>query len=247
MKIKFYTALFGNYDIVPSVDKNISKKYKFLLYTDQKNMKAKGYEIIQIKKLHKSPIISNRIIKFMPHKYCNDTDLAIYHDSNIQIKNDFINFIEKNLKKFEDINIFKHPKSVNIFAELSTLYRLGRINYKMYSNAENFIENNCRIGSQFPCSENNIIIFNPNKIYSKTFYDEFINSLENVIPRDQIIYSVLLSKYKLKYSLHDTLNVNLNNNFFHRNQHNQSLQSKLRNQFKILLNIFNYLLYGQTS
>ena len=82
MKIKFYTALFGNYDVVPSIDKNISNKYKFLLYTDQKNMNAKGYEIIQTKKLHYSPIISNRIIKFMPHKYCKDTDFAIYHEIN---------------------------------------------------------------------------------------------------------------------------------------------------------------------
>ena len=247
MKIKFYTALFGNYDIVPHVDKNISKKYKFLLYTDQKNINAKGYEIIYTKKLHHNPIISNRMIKFMPHKYCKDVDLAVYHDSNIQIKKGFVEYIETNLKKCADINIFRHPKSDNIFAELSTLYRLGRINYRMYNNAEKFIEYNSTIDSQFPCSENNILIVNPKKIMNDKFYDELISCLEVVIPRDQIIYSVLLSKYRMNYFLHDTLNVNLNENYFHRNQHNQSLFSKLRNQLKILLNIFNYLLYGQGS
>ncbi len=241
MKIIFYSALFGNYDVAPKVNKNIPKKYKFILFTDQKNILARGYDVIQIKRPDKSAIISNRIIKFKPYEYCDDYQLAVYHDSNIEIKLNFIKYIEKNLNSFGVINIFRHPKQNNIYAELSTLFNLGKINFKMQEMAKKYIESNIKDDSFFPCSENNIFITKPTNIKNKHFFDELIYTLKTVISRDQIVLSVLLSKYKINYKLYDSLYVDLNKKFFNHKIHKEGLSVKLLNQYKSFANIFMYL------
>lgn len=241
MKIVFYAALFGNYDSPPKVDLSITKKYKFLLYTDQNINTSNNYEVIKIVRPDKSAIISNRIIKFMSHKYCKDYDIAIYHDSNIEIKYEFIKYIENNLKHFGNINFFKHPRSNNINAELSTLYNLGKINLSMYIKAQNYIEKNIQINSYFPCTENNIIITNPKVIEESAFFEELIHLLKTVIPRDQIILPVLLSKYNIDFTLHNSLHVDKNHKFFIHNKHRKKAFSRMLNQLNITINIFMYL------
>jgi len=239
MKINFYSAMFGKYDKVSPLDPKISKNFNFIIYTDLQNLKASGYDIRVIKKPHVNPSLANRMIKFNPSKYCNKCDFAIYHDSNIQIKKEFIDYVSATKEKLQDLNLFAHPNSNSIKEELIKVLQVGKISFSEFETTLQYLKNNNIDIDSNNFTENNILISNPNSLILNNIFQECIDNLIKILGRDQIILSALLLKHNYKYRLNETLLVSQNSLYFDYRPHITNILneifvrfSKYRNKLK---------------
>lgn len=83
-KIAIYTIISNNYDTVkPIVIKNIPH----YLFTDNPDIVANGYKVIQIEKTDDCRL--QRKIKILGHEALNDYDVTIYIDANITLRSNF--------------------------------------------------------------------------------------------------------------------------------------------------------------
>ena len=238
MKIHFYTALFGNYDDIKSIDKNLvtNKNLKFIIYTDQKSLKSNSHDVRYIKRPHRDPTIANRIIKFNPYKYCRDCDFAVYHDANIAIRKLFIEYINNNTENFLELNLFKHPINLNVNDELNTLLKIGKITVNEFKLSHNFFKKNNLSPKNLFLSENNILITKPKFLIWNNIYDELLFCLKNVVGRDQIILPAILKKNKFKFTLNHSLMVDDNSMYFNWSQHKTNLIQELIVRYKAYIN-----------
>ncbi len=243
MKIKFYTALFGNYDEIFPIEESLKNKYEFILYTDNKNLRAEGFKIKSIPKPSLNNSLSNRMIKFNPSKYATNCDYAVYFDANLGIKRGFVEFLENNINKLQDLNLFRHPINSNVFEEIILLKKLGRIPNQKYEKAKYFINSNNKKYNLDFLSENNIFVTKPKSKKIRVLFQDCIEKLSSVIGRDQIILPVLIRKHNVRFKLFPSLRVSENSLYFNWRTHKFDLIQNIYTRIQGLFN--NYIFIDQ--
>tara|TARA_B100000902_G_scaffold399599_1_gene471264 strand:+ start:54 stop:1769 length:1716 start_codon:yes stop_codon:yes gene_type:complete len=239
MKIKFYSALFGDYDDIFPVEQSLKNRYDFILYTDNKDLKINGFKIKYISRPNINSSLSNRMIKFNPSKYVTNCDYAVYFDANIGIKAGFVEFLENNINQLGDLNLFRHPINSNVHEEIILLKKLGRIANHNYIKARQFIDDNNKKYNLDFLSENNIFVTKPKSKKIKLLFQDCIKNLVSIIGRDQIILPVLIRKHKVQFKLFPSLRVSENSLYFKWRSHKFDLNQNIYTRTQGLLN--NYI------
>ncbi|MEI7590456.1 MAG: glycosyltransferase domain-containing protein, partial [Deltaproteobacteria bacterium] len=109
-----YTAVFGNYDLVPEV--NPKWNCDFVCFTDNPEIVSHGWQVVKVKLNGEHPAQMNRRYKMLPHKYLPHHELSLYVDGNIRIVTDPCPLFEKYLNNGV-IAIAKHPSRNCVYAE----------------------------------------------------------------------------------------------------------------------------------
>lgn len=117
--IAFYTCIFGNYDLVKSINTNLLKKFNFFLITNL-NIKSKNWNIIKVNDNRFSNFYLSRFYKFFIHNKIKKYKFSVYFDGNIIIEKDFLLLLKKFISSKKDIGLFKHSSRSNVYEEINT-------------------------------------------------------------------------------------------------------------------------------
>ena len=125
--IAFYTCIFGNYDLVKSINANLLKKFNFFLITNL-NIKSKNWNIIKVNDNRFSNFYLSRFYKFFIHNKIKKYKFSVYFDGNIIIEKDFLLLLKKFISSKKDIGLFKHSSRSNSFdiKRLLNFYRKNK-------------------------------------------------------------------------------------------------------------------------
>ena len=210
-KIVIYTAIIGNYDKVqePYIKE---KNVKYVLYTDNRDIQTKNWEVRtipgKVKKLN-NPILINRYIKMHPKELFPNYNYAFYIDGNVKIVSNITELIKKVNKK-TGLALHRHKARKCAYDEINTCILVGKgkkeelEKTKKIFTIQNFPRN-------YGLCECNLILSdldNKNSTFIlDKWWDFFINS---ECYRDQIYFPYVL--WKNNYQIDDI--GNLGNNIY---------------------------------
>ena len=197
LKKVIYTALFGKYDYIKSINKEYG--YDYIMFTDQnisnittnwtilsidKNINySKKFEVMKIQRFYKTH----------PHIFFKDYDLSIYIDGTIAIKGSLDEFLLRILSKNKSIYTLEHPERISIDNEFGAVLFFQRdskenIDFvKKRYNREEFPDN---IG----LSENCLIVRKHNDIKCINFMNQWFYEINHYSYRDQLSFNYILWK-----------------------------------------------------
>lgn len=105
-----YTAIFGDYSgLVPQLPID---GFDFICFTDQSNLKAKPWKVVQVQPFDKTDLTrSNRRIKILPHLFVGNYETSIYIDANFLIIGDIAQLVQQYLKQ-NNMATFSHTETI---------------------------------------------------------------------------------------------------------------------------------------
>ena len=125
LKKVVYTALFGNYDELKPINKEIG--YDYFLFTEQnyENITT-NWTILNVEQnmnfTNKIDVMKKqRFYKTHPHLFFKNYDLSIYIDATFEIKGNLDNFILRILTPNLSIYVFEHPFIDTIINEFKAI------------------------------------------------------------------------------------------------------------------------------
>ena len=230
-----YTAIFNNYDTLFPI--NFKSKIKFVCFTDNINLKVKGWDVIYIKIKDSKYSEKNRNIKMFPNLYLKNFSESLYLDGNIRIKKDPEPLFDKYLKN-NYIAIAKHPFCDCLYKELEFFKKLNRVNKEAIDVMDNRIifYHERGMPKNYGLWENNIILRKNNHpqniVLSQLWWEEYRNGVK----RDQISfpYLIWLKNIKIGNFLETP---RLNNKYFEYELHNNFKTKNLIILIKRISNI----------
>ena len=191
-----YTAIFGNYDEVPSI--NPEWNCDFICFTDNPDMISNGWKIKVVQLNGEAPSYLNRRYKIFPHIYLSEYERSLYVDGNIKIMSDPSTLFDKYL------NV--SPVAIPIHSERNCAYKEAAFCIKVQlANKEITEQQMARYEAEgFPrdygLSENNIIFrkhLNPMVIHlMNSWWQEYSNGGR----RDQLSLQYLIWKNNFKFT-----------------------------------------------
>ncbi len=199
-QITVFMCVIGKYDL-PKAPLILYSSCRYVLFTDQKDVKDIGWEIRDIPDWlkGKSPTYINRYIKFHPSEFF-DTDYSIYVDGNVTIMGGTLQLLDAT-KCETGIAMFEHPERDCLYREAEVCAFLGKGNIKKI---EEQIQRYRReqMPLNFGMKEATVILCdlhnqNSTKILS-AWWDEFIFSESG---RDQLALPYVI--WKLGYTFED--------------------------------------------
>ncbi|HAP70696.1 MAG TPA: hypothetical protein DCR04_13400 [Flavobacteriales bacterium] len=112
MRVIVYTAIFGGKDNAPTLNRDAVSKHevRFVCITDNPNLKSDDYEVI-IQPIEYSDITKNaRKIKVTGFKGIENYDVAIWHDSSIEIDCSKLDQLIE-YGRSNQLSTFHHPRN----------------------------------------------------------------------------------------------------------------------------------------
>jgi len=203
-----YTCLTGGYDVLED-PKVVSEDFNYICYTDDDTLTSDIWEFRKIpeKLSGLSNQLKNRYIKINAHEFFPDYDLSIYIDSNVELKKDVNELLNKYCGD-GDVFFYKHPSRKCIYDEMDAVLRIKK------DKPENVNPQRERYKKEgYPekngLSQNNIIIRRHNTENCKKLMTTWWEELGRGSYRDQLCLFYVLWKNK---DLNATiLDVNLGN------------------------------------
>lgn len=203
-----YTCLTGGYDVLED-PKVVSEDFNYICYTDDDTLTSDIWEFRKIpdKLSGLTNQLKNRYIKINAHEFFPDYDLSIYIDSNVELKKDVNELLNKYCGD-GDVFFYKHPSRKCIYDEMDAVLRIKK------DKPENVNPQRERYKKEgYPekngLSQNNIIIRRHNTENCKKLMTAWWEELGRGSYRDQLCLFYVLWKNK---DLNATiLDVNLGN------------------------------------
>lgn len=192
-----YSCITNGYDnlIEP---KCVTLDFDYILFTDDKNLKSKIWEIRPLPKecenLPKNK--KQRIIKLLPHKFLKDYDLSIWVDGNIEITGNMNEFVYKNANDAScSVFIPKHPKRDCIYDEEKAVLSMKKDSSKI-TNPQ--IEGYKKEGfpKHFGLIQSGIMIRRHNNEDCKKLMECWFKEVKEKSHRDQLSFNYVLWKNK---------------------------------------------------
>lgn len=219
-RILVYTALFGGYDrlLEPMY---IDDKCDYICVTDDKTLVSEKWKI-QLSNVENNPIEMNRMYKILPHRFFSSYDVAMYVDSNIQLKKSPSRLITDYLKE-APIAFPKHFLRSCIYQEAKVCLEHKKIKSDEYTDiVENLLRKN-KFPSDIGLAENNILIRDISNPEIKNAMEKWWVIFGAYAPRDQLSLMYVLWQEGLKYSFMKESSRNDNEYFsYELHKHNQS-------------------------
>ena len=207
MKV-IYSCLFGTREKL--LNQNVllkDEQNKYLLFTDQNNLKSDFWEIVYVEKEALPDRRASRLPKISPYRWLPEIyDKSIYLDNSVLITSNLTNYWD--LLDDCDFIMFPHPSRKNVIQEVDHLGLLQHYEYKkmreMITEYEKLGFNlNSKIGM------GTILIRNHKTETSKMQQDLWLRQVLYGSERDQVSMGYSLWKSKIKYNF---LNSSIRNN-----------------------------------
>ena len=118
-KIAAYTAIFGNYDDLPSVPSGLTG-CDLYCFTDNSKLESEVFNIVYIKPEYGESVRNARKAKVLSHKYLPEYEYTIWFDSSFDIIKLTPNPLDwaKNVLGENDLATFRHPFRFDVYEEL---------------------------------------------------------------------------------------------------------------------------------
>ena len=201
LKKVVYTALFGNYDELKPINKEIG--YDYFLFTEQnyENITT-NWTILNVEQninfTNKIDVMKKqRFYKTHPHLFFKNYDLSIYIDGTFEIKGNLDKFLLTILSKNISIYVFEHPfldSMINefdaiLFFKKDTLKHIIPVKEKY--EREKFPDDN---GHAECC----LIVRKHNDINCINFMEKWYYEIEHNSYRDQLSFNYIFWKTRKK-------------------------------------------------
>jgi hypothetical protein len=196
MKIAFYTAIYGDYDILkPPINKESKNQIDYFIFKDNE-VKIDGFKSLVLSKFtNKSNSWKARYAKLNAHKYLLEYDYLVWFDGSFQIdEKEILNLIRDNQNV--DLFLFKHPTRNCAYKEIAACY----LSFKE-STIKLFLQNllyrirGFRKDSGLYATG---IFIRKYSTQTNVFFEEWFKHVHYLSKRDQISLPFVLEKHKLK-------------------------------------------------
>lgn len=117
-RICVYTAVFGGYDALPSVN-FATTGVDFICFTDSPVI-ANGWDVRLVEPTERNAIIENRKYKMLPHQFLSEYDYTLYIDSNLMLVGDISRLVSVWLHGY-DFVAWKHPERCDVYSEIEAI------------------------------------------------------------------------------------------------------------------------------
>lgn len=204
-----YTALFGDYDTLNELPFR-SAHCRYLCFTDQAIL-SNSWEIIKIRCDETTPILMNRKIKMLPHKYLDKTSGSIYIDANIKVNGDLFPLFNKYLHSAL-ISFPKHYERHCIYDEITACLQQGKINSASGLSWTRYLQSQ-GFPRQYGLGENNILVRYHNDSRCIALMECWWELFKNRIQRDQLSLMYLIWKLGINYNYMNETSRNKNKFF----------------------------------
>ena len=198
-KIIIYSALFGNYDTLKTINKQ--NQFDYILFTDILIKKKTNWTVLKIpnfvNKLNMSVFKKQRFIKLHPHLFFKNYELSIYIDTTFFILGNITEFLERLITPKFDIYIFEHPYRNCIYTEVYAVILHKKEKPDIALNIKNRY-NKTKFPTQFGLSENCLIVRKHNNKNSINLMEKWWEEIQKYSKRDQLSLSYVLWKTKIK-------------------------------------------------
>ena len=229
-----YTTNFNNYDSLKPI--NFVSDIEFICFSDNKNLKTKGWKQIYFNDKNLSIVEKTRKIKLFPHYFLKDIEESLYVDGNISINKDPTYLFDKYLNNKNSLAIAKHPLRDCLFEEAEYLLNSNWFskNQKLKLVLQLKKYKKIKMPRNFGLTENNIILrvnnAYQNKLMSELWWNEFINGCY----RDQKSLPYIIWKNNIEYKT-IVESPRYYNEYFNYHLHKKNISdSKLRNFMKLI-------------
>lgn len=215
-KICVYTCITGNYDNLHEIsDKEANIDY--YCFTNNKNLKSKSWQIIQIEDSSTDNRLLARRIKILGHPKINKYDICVWTDADViwtKSINDFVDQYFQNTK----LAIFKHHARSTIREEALACLTFRKEKYDAlikildYYKEINFPDNN-------GLCESTVFIKAPQDSLVMETMETWYNMVKNYTGRDQLSFNYAIWKTNLQPKY---INLNVwDNHWFQTSKHLQ--------------------------
>src|SRR5690554_1313790 len=195
MRIAFYTAIYGEYDILKQpLNRGIKEDYDCFIFTD-KEVIIEGFKTkVLTNYAKKNNSIKARYEKLNAHMHLKDYDYLVWFDASMQIDvSEIVRLIQRNKKI--DLFLFKHPTRTCIYKEITACY----FAYKEKP-VKLFIQNIYYRLTGFKTDQGLYatgLFIRKFKPKVNDFFSQWFKHVYFLSKRDQISLTYVLNKYKL--------------------------------------------------
>lgn len=218
-KIAVYTAIYGDYDdIVDPLYKDPNCDY--YIFTDQEVKKDSIWKKIDFDFPEEvnTEFLKNRYVKIFPNKIFKDYDYSIYVDGNLIITSE-ISLYLKNFESICGIGMHKHPSNTGIYEEVDYNLRLKKITSEEAKMIKKKYNNN-NMPNNYGMFECNVILREHFNYRCMEIMDMWWDEIINGVKRDQLYFTYVLYKLRVKFDDIYLLGNNINANpMFIRERH----------------------------
>ncbi len=123
MKKVVYTAIIGKYDPLREIPERFRRGWELRCFTDQ-DLKADGWEIIEVCPVGMPKVALARKIKILSHYYLDDADIFLWVDGSLQIVGDLNRFMDRFAR--EEFVLFRHPRRSCVYEEIQACRRKAK-------------------------------------------------------------------------------------------------------------------------
>jgi len=192
-----YTALFGDYDNLQEPAERF-KGWDFICFTDNKDLNSNIWKIIRVCP-ELPPQLENRKYKILPHIYLKNYDISLYIDSNIKIKRNPIDLVNKYLAN-SLIAMPKHFKNNCIYKEAKDIIKNGKERKDIVLKQIKFYKDQ-GFPENFGLAENGIILRKHNAKPVIKLMECWWEQINKFAKRDQLsfMYCVWKNKIDVKF------------------------------------------------
>lgn len=217
-KICVYTCITGDYDNLHEIE-HPEKNIDYYCFTNNKNLKSKTWQIIQIKDNKLDNVRLARKIKILGHPKINKKyEIAVWSDANVIWQKPISSFIQ-NFFKNDTIAIFKHHMRSNVYDEAIACLKLRKDNKDIIQKTLNYYQSVGYPDNNGLC-ESTVFIKNTQKPQVAETMQIWFDMVKRFSRRDQLSFNYAIWKTNLKV---DYISANVwDNPWFTTSKHNPS-------------------------
>ncbi len=203
-KIVVYTCVTGGYDTFDYPMENPEPNVDYVLFTDSKNLKPKGWIVKPIPSefQYMDTIKQSKVVKILPHRFLSNYDVSIYIDGNVRLSK-FTNL--NSLVNHCDLDnhflyVRHHPVRNCLYKEQKEITRLkiDTINDTLKQVTRYHDEG---FPINYGLTENNILIRNHNNPDCQQLMEFWAREVVMGSFRDQLSFMYCVWKLNLKDSI----------------------------------------------
>lgn len=207
-KIVVYTAIYGGWDSLKDLPKNISG-CDFVCFTDKVDLKSDHFDVrVTRPRNRKNNRRSAKIYKILPHKYFPEYEYSVWIDGSVRIKTAQIERLVDQYLSDHNLAVLAHPDRNCIYEELATCLRANKDDRQlMVEQVDKYEE--AGYPSQNGLATCCIIFRRHNSPDVSDFCNEWYKEIEQGSERDQLSFGYVAWKRHFQF---ETIEEDVRNN-----------------------------------
>jgi hypothetical protein len=188
--------MFGDYDdlFVPSLEQ--AEICDFVIFTDQHDVPP-PWRRGPVSYSTPNRVKRNRFYKLLPHRLFPNYEWSLYLDSNVDLRMDPLELLDRHSHHGWDFLVFRHPGRASILEELAACIELRKDNAElMVRQVAGYLEDGFR--HAFALTQNNIMLRRHNDPALMALGEAWWAEVQSKSQRDQLSLSYVVEKTAYK-------------------------------------------------